>query len=409
MTNPFQFRKRHRTRYIPAKYFQVCPEAGRLGENEIFRITSVLHKVKEIVELNNLMDSRLTKDIDDAMDILSINTKESIVIPNTSHKKKVYKKYEVNRNTVDLMADTKNWTSQTDLSSLLTIVLNFHSYNQTQTQELYREIISRVKFQTIIIAARQHNRFPHGSNTVMTFIPSSIHETEGQVWNMLVGLVQTPFVLVGRDLATIAGQEKLFRLLKVMPSLGSAIIGGATRTREGGRWSLNCFQMLHYNYSIFYQSGYHKSDHGCLFCDFFWGPFIAEKAILIDNPFSVTLKKNLVFQDFFFWINSKQKFTSAVCPDAMFEMIQSCRQFPTKREWLPFAKEHGVNRIKHPDGDTVTYTCKELGQTFPTDDTGKMNSPCALQYLSELLKLVFKICEQNGIYCQLGFGHLLGK
>ena len=267
--------------------------------------------------------------------------------------------------TNEQMKDSKNWTTKTDLTSLLTVVLNFHSYNQAQTQELFQEIVPRIESNYIIVASRHYNDLAHGSDNVFTVVQSVVHETEGEVWNKLIELVETPFVLVARDLATFAGQEKLFRPLKVLPSMGSAIIGGATRTREGGRWSLNCFQMLHFNYSLSYQAGYHKSEHNCLYCDFIWGPFIAEKKTLVQNPFSVTLPKHLIFHDFFFQINTKRKYTSAVCPDAMFELVQSSRHFPTKSEWLPFAKKHGINRIKYPDGTSVSYTCEELGQIFP--------------------------------------------
>ena len=133
--------------------------------------------------------------------------------------------------------------------------------------------------------------------------------------------------------------------------------------------------MLHHNYSIFHQSGYHKSEESCLYCDYFGGPFLAEKQFLVSHPFSETLTKQLVFHDFFFKLNAQHKYTSVVCPDVMFEINEASKQFPTKSGWFPFAKEQFINRIKHPDGSSVSYSCDELGQTVHKHEVGKMKSP----------------------------------
>ena len=245
-------------------------------------------------------------------------------------------------------------------------------------------------------------------SATVDWIHTSNAWTEGQVWNQLVRRVQTPFVFIGRGMTMFTGQVNFSRLLKVMSITGSPIIGGSTKIVEDGRWSLNCLQMLHYNYSVFYQLGYHKSEESCLYCDYIWGPFIAEKQFLISHRFSETLPSKLVFQDFFFQVNSQLRYTSAVCPDSMFEVGYSSVQFPTKSEWISFAKDHDINRIKLPDGNSVSFTCEELGQSAPAHEAGKMKAPCDLQILSELLKFLFATCEEIGIHCELGFSNLFG-
>ena len=93
----------------------------------------------------------------------------------------------------------------------------------------------------------------------------------------------------------------------------------------------------------------------------------------------------------------------------MFEVGYSSVQFPTKSEWISFAKEHGIkHRIKLPDGNSVSFTCEELGQSAPAHEAGKMKAPCDLQILSELLKFLFATCEEIAIHCELGFSNLFG-
>ena len=52
----------------------------------MFRLSAILHRVKEIVKLNNLPDDGLTKDISDALGSLDINVNDAIIIPNTNRK-----------------------------------------------------------------------------------------------------------------------------------------------------------------------------------------------------------------------------------------------------------------------------------------------------------------------------------
>ena len=75
---------------------QVCSEVGHLDEQDILRLTSVLKRVKEIAT----NDKNLTQDIDDALHILSVNTKDNIIIPNVSHRRKVYNRCEDRTNEV---------------------------------------------------------------------------------------------------------------------------------------------------------------------------------------------------------------------------------------------------------------------------------------------------------------------
>ena len=384
---------------------QVCSEVGHLDEQDILRLTSVLKRVKEIAK----NDKNLTQGIDDALNILNVNTKDNIIIPNVSHRRKVYNRYKIEKTTNESMMQ-EHAKPKSNHSSLVSVAVNLHHHDEEQAKKLLQNITSNViKNYTLIVASEHQGITSDIIGPHLEFLKTENSWTEGQVWNKLVQQVKTPLVLIARDMTMYTGQENITRLLEVIPSLGSPIIGGATRTVEEGHWDLNCFQMLHYNYSIFHQSGYHKSEESCLYCDYFWGPFLAEKQFLVSHPFSETLTQQLVFHDFFFKLNAQHKYTSAVCPDVMFEISEASKQFPNKNGWYPFAKEQFINRIKHPDGSSVSYSCDELGQTIHKHEVGKMKSPCDLEILSYYMKLFYKLCEEHTMECMLVDGGLLGK
>ena len=335
---------------------------GHLDEQDILKLTSVLKRVKEIAK----NDKNLTQDIDDALNILSVNTKDNIIIPNVNHRRKIYNRYQIEETTKQNMKQEQA-KPKLNHSSLVSVAVNLHHHDEQLAKKLLQNITSNVLKNYTLIVASQHQGITSGIlSPQMEFLKTENSWTEGHVWNKLVQQVKTPFVLIARDMAMYTGQENMTRLLEVIPFLGSPIIGGATRTVEEGHWDLNCFQMLHHNYSIFHQSGYHKSEESCLYCDYFWGPFLAEKQFLVSHPFSETLTQQLVFHDFFFKVNAQHKYTSVVCPDVMFEINEASKQFPTKSGWFPFAKEQFINRIKHPDGSSVSYSCDELGQCYST-------------------------------------------
>ena len=385
----------------------MCSEVGHLNEQQINKLSSALQRVRDEVKENQ----DLVKDINDALDIITINTKDNIIIPNTSHRKKIFKRYEIQPETKIMMKTDEIRIQQTNTLPLISVALNFNSKSEAETRLLIQKIIPAIAAQhnhKIVIATQYGSVKDAARSVTVDWVHTSNIWTEGKVWNQLVRRAQTPFVLLGRDMTMFTGQVNFARLLKIMSTAGSPIIGGSTKTVEDGHWSLNCLQMLHYNYSIFYQLGYHKSEESCLYCDYIWGPFVAEKKFLISHRFSETLPSKLVFQDFFFRVNSQLRYTSAVCPDSVFEVDYSSVQFPTKSEWISFAKKHSINRIKLPDGNSVSFTCKELGQAAPAHEAGKMKAPCDLQILSELLKFLFATCEEIGIYCELGFSNLFG-
>ena len=93
----------------------------------------------------------------------------------------------------------------------------------------------------------------------------------------------------------------------------------------------------------------------------------------------------------------------------MFEISEASKQFPTKAGWLPLAKENFVNRIKHPDGSSVSYSCDELGQTIHKHEVGKMKSPCDLEILSDWVKYFHKLCKELGGISFIMEGGVFGK
>ena len=385
------------------------------------KLKSVLNRAKTLVQ----NDKNLTEDINEALDILSINEKDNILIPNVNYRRKVYNRHHVEERTkeslqrkLELERTSKELNLQKKTENehhhhLVSFVFNLHLREEGLQRSLLGNITANIlkNNYSVIVASDNQAAVSSNSEQHLMFLKTEKNWSDGKVWNKLVQNVKTPFVLVGRDITMFTGQENITRLLEVAPSIGSPIIGGATRTVEDGHWTLNCFQMLHHNYSIFYQSGYHKSDQSCLYCDFFWGPFLAEKEFLVSHPFSETMTPQLVFHDFFFKLNAEYKYTSSVCPDVMFEISQDSKQFPTKAGWYPMAKEHFINRIKHPDGSSVIYSCDELGQTIHEKwEVGKMKSPCDLGILTHYMKLFYSLCEEmDGLVCYMADGGLLGK
>ena len=191
---------------------------GHLDEQDILKLTSVLKRVKEIAK----NDKNLTQDIDDALNILSINTKDNIIIPNVNHRRKVYKRYRIEETTKQNMMQEQTRPKNPDSSSLVSFTVNLHSYNEQESQALLRKIISAgPKFNHSIVVATQHKSvLSTTNNRLMQFIQTENKWTEGHVWNKLVQQVKTPFVLIARDMAMHTGQENITRLLEVIPSLG---------------------------------------------------------------------------------------------------------------------------------------------------------------------------------------------
>ena len=174
----------------------------------------------------------------------------------------------------------------TNAMSLISIALNFNSKSEPETLLLIQKIVPAIAAQRnykFVIATQYDSVRDSARSATVDWVATSNTWTEGQVWNQLVRRVKTPFVLIGRDMTMFTGQVNFARLLKVMSIAGSPIVGGSIKTVEDGHWSLNCLQMLHYNYSIFYQLGYHKSEESCLYCDYIWGPFVAENQFLLSH------------------------------------------------------------------------------------------------------------------------------
>ena len=116
---------------------------GHLDEQDILRLTSVLKRVKEIAT----NDKNLTQDIDDALHILNVNTKENIIIPNVSHRRKVYNRYHLEETTKQNMMQEQAKKKYPDSSSLVSFAVNLHSYSEQESQTILRKIVSSVPIQ----------------------------------------------------------------------------------------------------------------------------------------------------------------------------------------------------------------------------------------------------------------------
>ena len=301
----------------------------------------------------------------------------------------------------------------------VTIAINLVSYMNEPMLDISK-VVQRIKNlfpnMALVIALPKGAELQNKDLFTRTF-----HFTEsnpaGNIWNTLFESSITSHILVARDLLEFDSDAQLERLLREMENLGVSIAGGAIKTPINGHWTHGCHQMAHKNYSLIFKSGYHHSQHDCLYCNYMEGPFLAKTEFLQDNRFNEYLPENLMFYDFFLSI-SKKHFTSIVCPDSMFNVRNKSVIFPRK-QLLPLAKKWQLNKLVTPSGQSFSFTCKESGLAKTKKgllsllwksprETGLSVPPCKLQMLSDHVKFIMGLCKEHHLICELNTGTVLG-
>lgn len=233
----------------------------------------------------------------------------------------------------------------------------------------------------------------------VTIIDSRVY-SEGTALNRMIEEVNTPYVLIAKDVEFLTNDMRLERLVREIESLNVSVAGGATRD-PNGHWKKGCFQSVYRNYTLNYLEGYDESVHECLFCDYVQGPFVGRKKYLVEHKFHGLNKTEGLFEEWFLGISQRGDET-VICPDSMFHIhLQSKHNI----NWNKFMKKWNVLKSITPSGNKTTRVCSSHGRSFRNS---KVVSPCDLQSNADAVKTVMSECENAGIICELQEGTALG-
>ncbi|CAH1778045.1 unnamed protein product [Owenia fusiformis] len=292
-------------------------------------------------------------------------------------------------------------------SLLVTMVMNLASYpNKEMIQTVERISQGMVQYFPDIpvkIAIRKTHTQPTKSHKQFEFISYSSHQAD--IWNDLILRVDTPNVLVARNIDLITDDIALDRLIREIDDLDVPIIGGALRTPDG-HWNMGCQQTVFKNYTVSYKSGYKQSKHDCIYCDHIQGSFLAKTSFLKKIKFHTGMRNSPgLFETLFLDTKLLSDRRLAVCPDSMFHTRHT--KIHKRKDWIPFAAYWGINKLNLPDGVSFHFTCQE-SNTVKETEIGMATPPCQLQELADAIKTVMSICNENKIILEITAGTLLG-
>jgi hypothetical protein len=226
------------------------------------------------------------------------------------------------------------------------------------------------------------------------------HDSDGEIMNDLVREVKTPYVQIARNTEVLTEDIRFERLIREIEQLNVTVVGGAFRN-QNGHWKKGCFQAVYRNFTLRYLEGYDESFHECLFCDYIEGPFITSKGYINENQFFKLNESNGLFEEWFLRISLKNHET-IVCPDSMFNVKSDNN---SNQNWNKFMEKWDLYKCITPLGYTIVKHCFEYNEEFIAT---KAVPPCNLQYNANAVKILMKMCEIKGIFCELQEGTALG-
>lgn len=222
----------------------------------------------------------------------------------------------------------------------------------------------------------------------------------GNVINDLVNKVNTPYVLIAKNVEFLSSDARLERLVREIEQLHVPVAGGAFRT-EDGHWKKGCFQSVFRNFTLRYLEGYDVSLHECIFCDFIQGPFVTTKEYLTKNKFTSLNENEGMFEDWFLR-NSQTNKEFIICPDSMFHVHLEDEK---EHNWDKFMSEWNIFRSVTPLGYPIVRKCSSFKYDLKPS---KVVPLCSLQYVADAIKTIMNLCEKAGIVCELQEGTALG-
>ena len=300
-----------------------------------------------------------------------------------------------------------NCTNSRPFEDVLSILLNGFDYDETnQVTVVLREINAIYPRLTVHLALGKRLVVPSDVTVDVIQHVLSKTATTGYVWNELVKMASTDYVLVGRRMEHFPLTGRLERMVRVVSELGVDIVGGALRA-PNGHWSMGCQQTSLRNYTLAYVAGYYMSAASCAYCDYIPSPFVTRTSTL--RAFNLEYTPRLaVFHDYFLRVREVGKLVVS-CPDVMFYVQNDDAVSPSRRhdEWTHVARRLRLNRVKFPDGTRLSYSCKEADITC-TWTAGVIVPICCLESLVKAINDIMGMCTKIGMYCSTNCGTTLG-
>jgi len=291
--------------------------------------------------------------------------------------------------------------------SVISILLNGHEFaNDKEIVGVLREIHAIYPGLTVIVCVRRHVIIPLDLRMRLDQVVIGEKPTAENVWNRLVHLATTEYVLIGRRIERFLWYALLERMVRVASELDVAAVGASLRTPDG-HWSMGCQQTVLRNYTLTYRAGYDLSTNSCAYCNYISSPFVTRLTTLQAFDFRMT-SADTVFHDFFLRLQRAGKLVMS-CPDSMFFVRANNEAAASSltRQWAPMAVRYRLNRVNLADGRHLTFSCSQVATYVPRVD-GIIVPVCAIGELLEAILRVMDICKQIGLYCQLEGNTALG-
>ncbi|KAG1664524.1 hypothetical protein GQR58_019769 [Nymphon striatum] len=248
----------------------------------------------------------------------------------------------------------------------------------------------------------------NNSNIFKLKIPSNIKE--GIALKNVLKSVDTPYVLIARDLFTFhwyANLERQIRILSQTKNL--AVVSGALRN-SSAYWKHGCYQSETRMHVLQYTEGYYESSNECLHCDMVTGPFVAKKNIFDDVPLDKRLESEMLYKDWFLTLKSKG-YKVMSCPDVMYFMddYKYMSVLHDKKSWSPLATKWEFDYVKIDSKITHKFTCEEIKYKCNMMNTKNFILPtCCYDVMSHSLKFFAEFMQNHNISYQINTGSVLG-
>ena len=299
-----------------------------------------------------------------------------------------------------------NCTDAPPFESVITILLNGHEFaNDKEIVGVLREIYATYPRLIVIVCVRRDIIIPRDMAMRVDQLVIGNKPAAKHVWNLLVNMVTTEYVLIGRRIERFLWYALLERMVRVASELDVAAVGASLRTPDG-HWSMGCQQTVLRNYTLTYRAGYDLSTNSCAYCNYVPSPFVTRKSTL--KAFSFRMDSaDTVFYDYFLRLQRVGKLVMS-CPDSMFFVRANNNTAPSlTQQWVPMAREYGLNRVNLADGRHLSFSCDQ-STTNVTRADGIIVPVCAIEELLEGILRVMSVCKKIGLYCQLEGDAALG-
>ncbi|OWF56249.1 hypothetical protein KP79_PYT13232 [Mizuhopecten yessoensis] len=288
-------------------------------------------------------------------------------------------------------------------AQLITVVIQLDRFRTTDLTRLLDDLHKYNKDISVIVGiyTEDFRLFSTDTYTNILFKSYDNTNTKGHIWNDLIDLVQTPYVLIARDLIMFNNDSRLHRLIREIERLKLTSAGGASRDNSG-YWELGCLQRAYKNHTLVYEEGYQESIHECVFCDHIESAFVISKETVSKIKFDETILGEGIWEDFFLRAGGE----SVICPDAMFYVRRTARSSSTL-DWYEFGKKNNLKKMKFLSSNLeLSFGCSGRSDCF--SGTGFAVTPCCLEELANLTMFIMNACAKAGVICELQEGTLLG-